>query len=74
MGCIGVCWLGALAGALCSAMGGGSQDLGYADDFVLLADSPEGLQELVDVTADFCAATGRQISSDKTKVLVFSLL
>ena len=47
-------------------------DLGYADDFVLLADSPKGLQELIDATAEFCAATGMQISTDKTKVLVFS--
>ena len=47
-------------------------DLGYADDFVLLANSLEGLQELIDATADFCAATGMQISTDKTKVLVFS--
>ena len=46
--------------------------LGYADDFVLLAESPQALQVLIDATAQFCAATGMLISVDKTKVLVFS--
>ena len=47
-------------------------DLGYADDFVLLADTPEGLQRLIDATAAFCVATGMQICIQKTKVLVFA--
>ncbi len=47
-------------------------DLGYADDFVLLAESPEGLQALINATVEFCDATGLLISADKTKVLVFS--
>jgi hypothetical protein len=47
-------------------------DLNHTNDSVLLADSLEGLQELVDATADFCAATVLQISTDKTKALVFS--
>ena len=47
-------------------------DLGYADDFVLLAESPQALQALIDATVQFCAATGMLISVDKTKVLVFS--
>jgi len=47
-------------------------DLGYADDFVLLADTAEGLQKLLDATAAFCVATGMQICTNKTKVLVFA--
>ena len=29
-------------------------DIGYADDFVLLADTLEGLQRLIDATMAFC--------------------
>jgi hypothetical protein len=47
-------------------------DLGYADDFVLLADTPEGLQQLIDATTAFCVATGMQVCTKKTKVLVFA--
>lgn len=47
-------------------------DLGYADDFVLLAASPDDLQRLIDATAAFCVATGMQICIQKTKVLVFA--
>ena len=47
-------------------------DLGYADDFVLLAESPKDLQALINATVEFCEATGMLISADKTKVLVFS--
>ena len=46
-------------------------DLAYADDFVLLADTPEGLQRLINATMAFCVATGMQICIQKTKVLVF---
>ena len=46
-------------------------DLGYVDDFVLLASTPEGLQRLIDAAAEFCTQVGMQISSEKTKVLVF---
>ena len=46
--------------------------LGYADDFVLLAESPKGLQSLMNAIVEFCKATGMLISADKTKVLVFS--
>jgi hypothetical protein len=41
-------------------------DLGYADDFVLMAESPQALQALIDATVQFCAATGMLISIDKT--------
>ena len=47
-------------------------DLGYADDFALLATTLAGLQRLIDAAADFCADTGMIISTDETKVVVFS--
>lgn len=46
--------------------------LGYADDFVLLADTVEGLQRLIDAAAEFCAAVGMAINVPKTKAMVFS--
>ena len=46
--------------------------LGYADDFVLIADTPEGLQQLIDAAAEFCGAIGMIISVPKTQTLVFS--
>ena len=46
--------------------------LGYADDFVLLAVSAEGLQQLIDATADYCVAIGMAISVPKTKTMVFT--
>ena len=45
--------------------------LGYADDFVLLADSPAGLQKLIDAAATFCDMVGMIICTVKTKVVVF---
>jgi hypothetical protein len=47
-------------------------DLGYADDFALLATTPDGLQRLIDAAAGFCAETGMVISVEKTKIVVFS--
>lgn len=47
-------------------------ELGYADDFVLLASSANELQKLIDATAEFCAFIGMIVSTEKTKVLVFS--
>ena len=44
-------------------------DLGYADDFALLAYTPADLQRLVDAAAEFCEQTGMLISADKSKVL-----
>jgi hypothetical protein len=46
-------------------------DLGYADDFVLLSSSPEGLQQLVTAAADFFRYVGMQISAVENKVMVF---
>ena len=45
--------------------------LGYADDFVLLADSAAGLQKLIDAVATFCDMVGMIICTVKTKVVVF---
>ena len=45
--------------------------LGYADDFVLLADSPAGLQKLIDVAATFCDMVSMIICTVKTKIVVF---
>jgi hypothetical protein len=47
-------------------------DLGYADDFLLLADTPHGLQRLIDATSAFCVATGMQICVPKPKMMVFA--
>ena len=47
-------------------------DLGYADDCILPANSPEGLQKMIDVAAEFCASIGMQPSTEKTKALNFS--
>ena len=46
-------------------------DLGYADDFALLATTPADLQRLIDAAVEFCDQTGMVISVDKTKVVVF---
>ena len=48
------------------------RDLGYVDDFALLATTPAGLQCLIDAAASFCEQTGMQISADKTNIVVFS--
>ena len=48
------------------------RDLGYADDFVLLATTPGGLQQLVDAAHKFCTETGMAICPEKTKVVVFN--
>jgi len=57
-------------------LGGGDRVsiLGYADDCVLLADSAEGLQRLIDATAVLCATIGMTISVPKTKTMVFIVL
>jgi len=45
----------------------------YADDIVLLGDSPTDLQQLLDALSGFCAALGLDISLAKTHVMCFGL-
>ena len=51
-----------------------SPDLGYADDFVLLARTAMGLQRLLDAVAKFCTCMGMVIHIQKTKVIAFGHL
>jgi hypothetical protein len=46
-------------------------DLGYADDFCLLAASPEDLQRLLDAAHGYLTSIGMELSVDKTRVVVF---
>ena len=57
-GCLGAC-LEAIA----------IQILQYADDIVLISESPEGLQRHLKA---FCTNKGVSINMDKTKVMVFN--
>ncbi len=47
-------------------------DLAYADDFVLMAATPTGLQRLLDAAVEFCQLVGMVISVEKSKVMVFT--
>ena len=47
-------------------------DLAYADDVTLMASSPQGLQQLIDIVCQFCAPMGMIVSVAKTKVMVFN--
>ena len=58
----------------CLANGKAVPDLGYADDFVLLATTAQGLQRLLDAVAKFCISMGMVISIQKTKVIAFGHL
>ena len=46
-------------------------DLGYADDFCLLATSAAGLQRLLDTAYGFLNSIGMELSVAKTKVMTF---
>lgn len=46
-------------------------DLGYADDFCLLASSALDLQRLLDVAYPFLTSIGMEVSLEKTRVVVF---
>ena len=48
-------------------------DLAYADDVALMAQSPQGLQRLIDLVCEFCVFMGMVVSVVKTKVMVFNL-
>ena len=45
-------------------------DLGYADDFMLLADTPKRLAEAMEATTAFCTATKMLACIQKAKVPV----
>ncbi|MCO5553894.1 hypothetical protein L7F22_007420 [Adiantum nelumboides] len=44
----------------------------YADDVVLISDSPEGLQRQLDALQRFCADSDLTVNLGKTKVMVFN--
>ena len=44
----------------------------WADDLVLLALSPEALQENIDILLEFCQIMGLEINVNKTKVITFN--
>ena len=46
-------------------------DLGYADDFALLATTPVDLQRSINAVFRFCQSISMIVSTDKTKVMVF---
>ena len=58
----------------CLVDGTAVPDLGYADDFVLLATTAMGLQRLLDAVAKFCTCMGMVIHIQKTKVIAFGHL
>jgi len=47
-------------------------DLGYADDFCLVATTPAELQRLLDIAHAHLTALGMAVSAEKTRVMVFS--
>ena len=47
------------------------QDLGYADDFCLLANTPPELQQVLDVAFAYLSSIGMEVSVEKTCVMVF---
>ena len=47
-------------------------NLRYADDTILLADSREGLQILVDKTTQYCEKYGMALNTKKTKIMIVS--
>ena len=44
----------------------------YADDTVLMAESPEELQMLLDAFIDYCTIWKLNVNVDKTKIMIFS--
>lgn len=44
----------------------------YADDTVLLSDTPSGLQRSLDVYSEYCRQWKLEVNTNKTKVLIFS--
>jgi hypothetical protein len=44
----------------------------YADDLILISESPSGLQHCVDALQSFCSGWGLQVNTQKTKVMIMS--
>jgi len=44
----------------------------YADDTVLMAESPEELQMLLDAFDDYCTIWKLKVNVDQTKIMIFS--
>ena len=44
----------------------------YADDTVILAESPEQLRKALDAAHDYCESWGLTVNTSKTKVMIFS--
>ncbi len=44
----------------------------YADDLVLLSESPEGLQSSLNILKYFCFSWKLEVNRDKSKVIVFN--
>jgi hypothetical protein len=44
----------------------------YADDTVLMAESPEELQTLLDTFDDYYTIWNLKVNVDKTKIMIFS--
>ena len=45
----------------------------YADDFILIAKTTQGLREHLMNLENFCTEVGMEINASKTKVMIFSL-
>ena len=59
----------------CKAVSLNNRDLNclmYADDIVLLSETPTGLQKVLDITESYAANLGLEINIKKTKSMVFS--
>jgi hypothetical protein len=44
----------------------------YADDLILISESPSGLQHCVDALQSFCSDWGLQVNTQKTKNMIMS--
>ena len=43
----------------------------YADDIVLLSETPEGLQNSIQILSNFCSLWKLEINETKSKILIF---
>ena len=44
----------------------------YADDTIILAESPYELQKALDAMSEYCSNWNLKVKTDKTKVVIFS--